>query len=124
MVVDATGDADLCWMSGAPTALHDGGNPLAAWYYFCGKDGLRLRMLGAADIPGQSAPSLTSLRYSGLDGEENSRMIVHSHQQILADILHARESDPSMEPVTIPGIMQLRMTRTTSLPTAAACFLK
>ena len=110
MLVDATGDADLCRMSGAPAAIHQGGNPLAAWYYFCGKDGLRLKMLGAADIPGQETESLTKRRYSGLDGQENSEMIVHSHQQILADVLHAREDDPALEPVTIPGILQIRMT--------------
>ena len=110
MAVDATGDADLFRMMEGPTAVHEAGNPLAAWYYFTGKDGLRLKMLGAADIPGQTTASLVNRRFSGLDGAENSEMVIQSHRQILNDVLQRRETDPSLEPVTIPGIMQIRMT--------------
>jgi hypothetical protein len=33
-VIDCTGDADICHMAGAKTALHALGNRLASWYYF------------------------------------------------------------------------------------------
>jgi hypothetical protein len=33
-VIDCTGDADICHMAGAKTALHARGNGLASWYYF------------------------------------------------------------------------------------------
>ena len=33
-VIDCTGDADICWMAGARTALHAKGNGLASWYYY------------------------------------------------------------------------------------------
>ena len=50
-VVDATGDCDIAKFSDAPTDTFKQGNVLAAWYYFCGKDGYGLNMLGYADIP-------------------------------------------------------------------------
>ena len=50
-VVDATGDCDIAWFSGAPTNTFNQGNVLAAWYYSSGKEGYNLNMMGVADIP-------------------------------------------------------------------------
>ena len=50
-VIDATGDADLAALAGAPVVRFGQGNVLAAWYYTAGKNGYCLRPLGVADIP-------------------------------------------------------------------------
>ena len=49
--VDATGDCDIAHFAGAPTENFKQGNILAAWYYFLGKDGYNLKILGKSDVP-------------------------------------------------------------------------
>ncbi len=114
-VVDATGDADICALAGVQTAVYAPGNPLAAWYYSVGKDGLALRAHGAADVPdwnkGSTPPPLTRERFAGLDGRELSRMARLSHAKTLEDLLRRRASDETLVPVTLPSIPQVRMTR-------------
>ena len=74
-VVDCTGDADICKLSGAATVPFSQGNVLAAWHYFLKNGVPELRMLGFADIPdkqktGNEEKPLISRRFSGLDGKE------------------------------------------------------
>ncbi len=115
-VVDASGDADVCKLSGAETAVFAQENVLAAWHYFI-KDGApQLRTLGACDVPdsqknGSEAPPLISRRFTGLDGEELSEQTEASHERIHADILERLKNNPEQVPITLPTIPQIRMTR-------------
>jgi flavin-dependent dehydrogenase len=84
-VVDATGDADICYMSGESTTTFKPGNELAAWYYSISKDGVNLEKQGFADIPNkyktENYPKpLMERKFSGLDGFENSEMLCLSHE--------------------------------------------
>ena len=116
-VIDCTGDADICELSQADTVLFTQKNILAGWYYYLTDGELKLRMLGAADIPdeqrtAENTPKLLSeARFTGIDGEEISRMLCMSHEAMLRDILEKRIGDKSHTPVTTPTIPQLRMTR-------------
>ena len=115
-VVDTTGDADICKLAGIPTALHQKGNVLAAWYYRYSRDnGVSLKMLGFADVPSDQkkseAQQLIKRRFSGVDAREISDMVVLAHQAALSDALKQREIDNSTVPVVYPTIPQLRMTR-------------
>lgn len=116
-VVDATGDCDIAKFAGAPTETFKQGNVLAAWYYFVGKDGLKLKMLGYSDTPDEektaenSPKKLVNRRFSGLDGEELSEQIFLSHRSTYNDFLKRRKEDPELWPVTIATIPQIRMTR-------------
>ena len=116
-VVDATGDACVAHLAGAPTEIHEQGNILAAWYYSLGCDGYRLNMLGFSDVPsedrvGQEAPPpLLNRRFGGLDCAEVSEMVQLSHASTLNDIRKKRRQDPSLVPTSIASIPQLRMTR-------------
>lgn len=115
-VVDCTGDADICKLSGAQTAQHKKGNVLAAWYYrYSNASGIALKMLGFADIVGDdtrsSAQQLVPTRFTGLDGEEISKMTILAHQKAVEDVMKLRETDPTAVPTTFPTIPQLRMTR-------------
>lgn len=116
-VVDASGDCDIAHFAGAPTALFQQGNVLAAWYYSAGKAGYNLHMVGYADIPDEekkeskSAKPLVAKRFSGLDGEELSEQMCLSHHSTYADFLKKRESDATIFPVTIATTPQIRMTR-------------
>ena len=117
-VVDATGDCDVAYMAGAPTAKLGQGNVLASWYYSIGQAGYQLHMLGASDIPdeekqqGVQVPkSLVDRRFEGLTAEELSEMTRLSHKSLLADFLKKKESQGMEWPVTIATTPQVRMTR-------------
>lgn len=110
--VDATGDADLCAMSGEATVVFQTKNVLANWYYFLSRGKLNLKMLGFAEVPGNIKQEfLIERRFGGLDGFERSEMLQLGHRHMLEDILRHKESDPSYVPVTMPNTPQLRMTR-------------
>lgn len=116
-VVDATGDCDITFLANAPTAVYGPGNILAAWYYSVGQQGYKLNKIGAADVPEgvqterATAQLLVNRRFQGLSGEELSEMMQLSHRASLNDLLKKRISDPSLMPVTMATIPQVRMTR-------------
>ena len=115
-VVDATGDADVAFFSGAPTQVYERGNNLAGWYYAAGKEGLRLCAVGVRDDPDYDPRDTNKLLFRGkpilgVDGEELSFYTHASRTMTYADFLKRRQEDPSIFPVTISTIPQLRMTR-------------
>lgn len=116
-VVDATGDCDIAHFAKAPTETFKQGNVLAAWYYYMGKDGYKLNMLGVCDIPDEEknceneVEALMDRRFGGLDGEELSEQVCLSHKSTYNDFKKRRLSDPDIVPVSIATIPQIRMTR-------------
>lgn len=116
-VVDATGDCDIAKFADAPTALFQQGNILAGWYYYAGQEGLKLKPVGACDVPDDmKGPNyvdrnLAHKRFTGIDGEELSEMVQLSHNATLNDFMKKREEDPSILPTTIATTPQIRMTR-------------
>ena len=116
-VVDATGDCDIARFAGAPTDTFQQGNVLSAWYYFVGKSGYALNMLGDSDIPEEEKAGekelkfLVDKRFTGLDAKELSEMMYLSHQASYQDFLERRTEDPSLFPVTMATVPQIRMTR-------------
>lgn len=127
-VVDCTGDADVCFQAGAPTALHKGGNGLASWYYYQSMGQTKLKMFGLADLElggnaGKNEPIEnqynaeqtlhldSSFRFSGVDGKELSRAVIAAHCRMLEDIMQRREKDESYLPTAISTIPLVRMSR-------------
>jgi hypothetical protein len=116
-VIDCSGDADICALSGAPTALNLNGNGLASWYYYLQDGELKLKMFGLADVvpekrednyeSGAMTESLDkSFRFSGTDGAELARANIAARKLMYDDILTA-----GVTPVTTPGIPLVRMSR-------------
>lgn len=116
-VVDSTGDCDIAHFAEAPTAQFQQGNILAAWYYFTGKDGYKLRILGCSDTPDEERTekykdlNLAKKRFTGLNGDELSEMMQLSHAETMKDIVKKQAEDPSLLPTTIATTPQIRMTR-------------
>ena len=116
-VVDATGDCDIAHFAGAPTENFQQGNILAAWYYSLGQRGYKLNVVGVADIPedqkaeGNRVPQLVPGRFTGLSGEELSKMMQLSHAATLEHLRQHRQADSSLIPTAIATIPQVRMTR-------------
>ncbi len=115
-VVDATGDCDIAYFADVPTETFKQGNVLAAWYYFSDQNGYHLQSVGASDVPeeertGNEEKPLVSNRFSGLDGDEISKMVCLSHKKTLEHWLTKKEGNPSAVISTIATIPQIRMTR-------------
>lgn len=114
-VVDATGDADICKLSGAKCEQFKEGNVLAAWYYSNENNKHQLNMVGFADIPDEykteEQKNNNAERFVGLDANEISRMVSIAHTNALNNVLEKRKENPNIVPVTFPTIPQIRMTR-------------
>ena len=115
-VVDATGDCDIAEFAKIPTETFKQGNLLAAWYYFTDQNGYQQQPLGAADVPdeertGNEEQPIFNKRFSGLDGEELSKMVCLSHQKTFENWLGKREKNSATVISTLATIPQVRMTR-------------
>ena len=111
--VDASGDADLCYLSGAKTESFKQGNVLASWYYEMIDSEYRLKMLGFADIPDKykKAEDKSKKRYTGLDAQEISNMVCESHENLLNHFLKNGGINKDHALTNIASIPQLRTTR-------------
>ena len=114
--IDCTGDADVCRLAGAPTALFPDKNPMAAWYYYLSDGELHLNHLGACDVTDNDENTVYQriggdARVSGADAWENSRFLQAAHGEMLRDVLARRQRGEDCVPVTMASIPQLRMTR-------------
>ena len=109
-VIDCTGDADICALSGEETALYAPGNILAAWHYYVDRNGYDLRMMGASDLPGKEE-LLCDGTFQGIDGVELSNVTYLAHRQILEETIRKQEQSGYYLPVTMATIPQVRMTR-------------
>jgi len=113
-VVDATGDADIAKFAGAETSVYERQNVLAAWNYYHANGKVNLRLLGAADVTHgdmTKVDPLSDMKFSGIDGEENSKMLILSHKKIMENFVENRSKDPEYALNIIPTMPQLRMTR-------------
>lgn len=116
-VIDATGDADICYMSGEDTVEFKQGNVPASWYYLTENGKFNLRMLGFSDIPDsqktkeQLNAAKNSLRFKGLDAKELTRLTLLSHRTLLDDFLKGGDDSPEHALSSIATVPQIRMTR-------------
>ncbi|MDR1067734.1 MAG: FAD-dependent oxidoreductase [Clostridiales Family XIII bacterium] len=121
--IDCTGDADICALSSAPTALHSGGNGLASWYYYLDAGKAKLKMFGLADKPPKNegahdgaydaaiTESIGDMRFSGVNGSELSSAVIAAHEKMYEDILAEMAISSDCVPVTISSIPLVRMSR-------------
>ena len=116
-VIDATGGADICYMSGEDTVEFKQGNVPASWYYLTENGKFNLRMLGFSDIPDsqktkeQLNAAKNSLRFKGLDAKELTRLTLLSHRTLLDDFLKGGDDSPEHALSSIATVPQIRMTR-------------
>lgn len=116
-VIDTTGDADICKLSGEDTATFGQGNVPAAWSYVTEKGKFNLKQLGACDIPDsqktkeQLNAAKSSLRFTGLDADELTNLVKYSHKTLLNNFLSGGGVSPERTVSSIATIPQIRMTR-------------
>lgn len=106
--IDATGDADICWLAGEET-INDSTNRRTGWYF--SYDERNLKLNGLTD-PYRSEIPATSRLYSGIDIEDITQHCIDGRQMILEHMknIHAQGNEKSY-PLLIPTIPGFRMTR-------------
>ena len=113
--VDATGDADLVYIAREETVELAQGNVLAAWFYEFTSPSLRMKKIGAPDVPEKyrkaEKTSCEEKRYRGLDVREISGMVCDSHEKVLENYLINGDTGADHALASIATIPQLRMTR-------------
>lgn len=114
--VDATGNGALFLHAGLPEATSSVGNSPAGWYYASEKEGIRLQMLGFADMvegtTRQSSNPGEGMRISGTTPEDVNLFLQLSHECTLSHIMSRGSNDSSFaEPSAMTFMPQLRMIR-------------
>lgn len=114
--VDATGDAALFKYSGGEVLGNPMGNSVAGWYYASERSGLKLKMLGFADLADGSerdgVEPGSGRRFRGELAEEVNQYLYLSHQSTLDDLKLRQEKDAAfIEPALITSMPQFRMIR-------------
>lgn len=105
MVIDATGDADVCYLAGENTELYTE-NRKTGWYYSISEsEGYRLNILNE-DLRKPIGPD--SKGYGGIYCHEISEFVLESRKMIFE---HRKMKNEGSTVAQIPAIPQLRMAR-------------
>ena len=116
-LIDATGDADIAMQSGEATVLFKQGNVPASWCYVTENGKFELKPIGFCDIPDsqktkeQLKNDKASMRFSGLDASELTRLMLYSHKTLLNEFLKSGGVSPEHTISSVAAIPQIRMTR-------------
>ena len=113
VVVDASGEADVCVAAGEKTQSI-GGNVRCGWYYYVDASGqVRLRPLtDAGYLPSRRQPGV---KYIGFRGDSAAQVTAHtlaSREMIMADLEAIKAKDGGNPyPIMLPTIPCFRMSR-------------
>jgi 2-polyprenyl-6-methoxyphenol hydroxylase-like FAD-dependent oxidoreductase len=111
-VVDATGDADVCYLAGEETESLDS-NVLCGWFYHLDSRGLHLHALSNNFSPYALQEGAEGPFFRGDDAEQVTAQILGSRDLIRQrlDQLRHQHPDEEIQPVSPPTIAGFRMTR-------------
>ncbi|MDP6115026.1 MAG: FAD-dependent oxidoreductase [Planctomycetota bacterium] len=112
MVVDATGDADVCFLAGEQTESLDS-NVLCGWFYSLRDNGLKLHAMSNHYSPHATKDDATGPFFRGDDADQVTAHILGTREMMrkkLAD-LRAHDPDAEIQIVAPPSIPCFRMTR-------------
>lgn len=106
-VVDASGDADVCFMAGEDTVSLNT-NRRACWYFSYENSKLKIREFG--DPLYKKLPAYVKT-FSGVDYKDVSEFIIQSRRMLIDKIKKQMKTNKAIYHVLIPTIPMFRMTR-------------
>lgn len=112
VAVDATGDADICFLAGEATVALDT-NVLCGWFYNLRRDGLHICALSNAYSPGGTTDGAQGPFFRGDEAESVTDMMVLSRALLRRQLSEIRAQHPGddIQAVNLPTVATLRMTR-------------
>ena len=110
--IDATGDADLCFLAGEETESLDS-NVGAAWFYYLKDGAAHLHTSSRAFSPNLKRDELKSPGYRGDDAESVTAQLLDSRALIRDECARLAEAHPGtdIQPFALPSIPRFRATR-------------
>jgi len=111
-VVDATGDADVCFLAGEPTESLDT-NVLSGWFYWLLDGSPRLEPLSHDYSPAGGRDDAEGPFFRGDDADDVTAHLVETRRLIRDRLaaLRAAHPDADVQPIALPTVPGLRMTR-------------
>jgi hypothetical protein len=111
-LIDATGDADVCYLAGEETESLDT-NVLCGWFYRLHDDGLHLDQLSNRYSPYALAEGASGPLFRGDDAQQVTAHLLETRTLIREklDRLRAEAPDDNIQILTPPTIACFRMTR-------------
>ncbi|MCL5070736.1 MAG: FAD-dependent oxidoreductase [Actinobacteria bacterium] len=106
-IIDASGDADVCFKAGEDT-IYFNTNRRACWYF--SYDNLKLKINEFGD-PLYKKLEANVKTFSGIDHKEVSEFIIQSRRMLADKIQKLRKKNKALYPVLIPTMPMFRMTR-------------
>ncbi len=108
VMIDASGDADLCFLAGEPTASYDA-NVLAGWFYYLQDNVLCLQSLSNDYNPANAQGPF----YRGDNAEETTAQILGTRALISRSLaeLRAQSAAQDIQIIQLPTLPCFRMTR-------------
>lgn len=112
VVIDATGDADVCAVAGEPTESLDS-NVLAGWFYTLAGGEARLHVLSKHYSPDATREGATGPFFRGDVAEDVTAQLVGSRAMLRAKLaeLRAKQPEADIQPFQLPTFPCFRMTR-------------
>lgn len=112
MAVDATGDADVCFLAGEKTEALDS-NVLAGWFYYLLENSLHLSMLSNIPSFDGTKTGAQGPFFGGDQAEDVTAHIVGTRDLIRRRLAEIRAEHPHADPqaILLPTIPCFRMTR-------------
>lgn len=105
--VDATGDADICFQSGAGTEHFADGNTLSAWFYTVSENnGLKLHSIGRSS----KGPEDTKTYFID-EPQSVSEFVIECHKGLLEELIRRERLEDSEEAAAISFLPPYRRTR-------------
>jgi hypothetical protein len=116
-VIDATGDADVCFLAGEPTESLDG-NVLAGWFYTLRENSLNLHAMTRAYSKDGSRNDKGAPFFRGDDPAQVTAQLVGSRALTQEKIAEMRERNPDedIQVFNVPTQPCFRMTRRLNAP--------
>ncbi len=109
-VVDATGDADICYLAGEETVSWDTNVACGWFYHFDGKKVVLNKFSKPFDAYGNN-PAFSGPGFAGDRAKDVTDMILHSRKLIKQQITKFKAKNPAVIPLFMPSIPTFRMTR-------------
>ncbi len=110
VVIDASGDADVCAASGEET-ISLNTNVLSNWFYYEDKDGNHLVSLSEPFTEDGSPSPNVARGYAGDDGKDVSEHIINAHALVRQKLGSIRQIKPDAQLINVPTMPSFRMTR-------------
>jgi ribulose 1,5-bisphosphate synthetase/thiazole synthase len=109
-VVDASGDADVCWMAGEKTVSSDA-NSLSGWFYYFDGSQVKLNPFHRPFDQYAEKPVKGEIGFSGDDADDVTNFTLELRKLIKKRIKEMKKENPETRPLFMAQIPTFRMTR-------------